>query len=322
MYIEIFLIIVGFYLLIKGADILVEGAESIAKRFHIPEIVIGLTVVSVGTSLPELFVSIKSALEGVSDIAMGNVIGSNIANLLLVLGLAGLVRPMKFHKTVRKIDIPILLAVTVLFVVLANINADISKIDSIIFLIALVCFIGYTIVLAKKTDEQEEENENEAMALLKKDKIINDIKSCAYIIGGILGLKFGGDFIVNNSINIASSFGISEKIIGLTIISIGTSLPEVVTVIVAARKGDSDIAIGNVIGSNIFNILMILGLTGVILPINYLKTYNIQTGILLLATVMLLIYPYVGRKNEMTRIKSAIYVMLYIVYMATVFILP
>lgn len=343
LFIQIILIIVGFVLLIKGADVLVEGAESIAKRLHIPEIIIGLTIVSIGTSMPELFVSIQSATKGLSDIAIGNVIGSNICNLLLILGLAAIIKPIKFQKNTKKIEIPLLLIITIMLLVLSNINLEISRIDSGILLLGLIIFISYTIFIAKKgteiyTEEQkiEETKTQEEKAKtkteepkelikkeeLKKQNIKLNIKSSIYIIIGIIGLKIGGDLIVNNATLIATAIGLSEKIIGLTIISIGTSLPEIVTTIVAAKKGETDLALGNVIGSNMFNILLILGVSGMITPINYLASYNIQFAILIIATIILLLFPYIGKKDEMTRKNGIIYILLYIMYMITVFILP
>ena len=249
MYKEILFIILGFVLLIKGADFLVDGASSVAKRFHIPEIVIGLTIVSIGTSMPELFVSTTSALQGSADMSIGNIIGSNICNLLLILGLSAAISPVKFQKSTRNIEIPMCFLTTVVFMVLANIGKDISRIDAIILLVLFVGFIGYTFYVAKKglaeAAPQEEATE-------KKRSVLIDI---VLIAVGILGLKFGGDLTVDNSVVIAKTVGISEKVIGLTILAIGTSLPELVTSVVAAVKGNDDIAIGNIIGSNIFNML-------------------------------------------------------------------
>lgn len=279
MWLAIFLILVGFALLIKGADFLVEGASSIAKKFHIPEIIIGLTIVSIGTSMPEMFVSLTSSIEGYSDMAMGNVIGSNVCNLLLILGLSTVIRPVKFQKETRLIEIPMCLAITIIFLVLCNIEGGISRADGIILLICFALFIGYTIFMGikgekfDKEDEEKEKNED--------SKEISLLKSIIYVILGIVGLKFGGDFTVNNAVIIAKMFGISEQIISLTILAIGTSLPELVTSVTAAIKGNSDIAIGNIIGSNIFNMLFIIGVTSVINPITYNISYNLDMTILI-----------------------------------------
>lgn len=312
MILNVILIIVGFVLLIKGADLLVDGASGIAKKFHIPEIIIGLTIVSMGTSMPELFVSTKSAIEGYSDIAIGNIIGSNLCNLLLILGLSAVIFPIKFKKETKFIELPMCIAITIIFTILCNIGGDISRVDAIILMILFLLFIAYTIYMAAKgtQDEFVEYSENQK----------NSITYIIYIILGIIGLKFGGDFVVDNSEIIAKHFKISEKIIGLTIIAIGTSLPELVTSVTAAIKKNSDIAIGNIIGSNIFNFLFIIGLAGIISPMNYNMSYNIQMGILLVSTIVLSAFPYTDRKDEMTLSNGITYLMLYALYMVLLFV--
>ena len=306
---EILLIVLGFVLLIKGADFLVDGASSMAKKFHIPEIVIGLTIVSIGTSMPELFVSTTSALQGSADMSIGNIIGSNICNLLLILGLSAVISPVKFQKSTKNIEIPMCLAFTIVFMVLCNIGKVVSFADSIILLILFVGFIGYTLYVAKKGQEEVvEESAQDA-------KEASMLKNIAFIVIGIVALKLGGDFTVNNAVVIAQTLGISEKVIGLTILAIGTSLPELVTSVVAAVKGNDDIAIGNIIGSNIFNMLMIIGVTSFITPLAYNVTYNVQLGILLCALILLEVFAYTKPKNTMSRINGIIYVMLYVAYL-------
>lgn len=314
MALNIMLIIVGFILLIKGADFLVEGSKNIAKKLKISEMVIGLTVVSIGTSMPELFVSVTSALNGSSDIALGNVIGSNLCNLLLILGISAIIRPIIFKKQTKTFDIPFCIFVTAIFIVLCNINNNLSFIDGIILAFFFLCFLIYTIILGKKQSvliKQQQED-------LKK---INVLPNVIFIILGIVGLKFGGDFVVDNSIEIANALNISEKIISLTIVAIGTSLPELITSITAAIKGSSDIAIGNIIGSNIFNILLIAGLSSIIKPMNFDTTYNIQLIILMISTVVLSIFPYTDKKDEMTRSNGITYIMIYALYMVLLFYL-
>lgn len=314
---EILLIVLGFVLLIKGADFLVDGASSVAKKFHIPEIVIGLTIVSIGTSMPELFVSTTSALQGSADMSIGNIIGSNICNLLLILGLSAVISPVKFQKSTRNIEIPMCFAITVVFMVLANLGNIISFADSIILLVLFVGFLGYTLYVAKKgqaeaaeTEESEQEEQNGSM-----------LKNILLIVIGIVGLKLGGDFTVNNAVVIAQTLGISEKVIGLTILAIGTSLPELVTSVVAAVKGNDDIAIGNIIGSNIFNMLMIIGVTAFITPLAYNVTYNVQLIILLFALILLEVFAFTKPKDNMTRSNGIVYVALYAVYMIMLFII-
>lgn len=317
MIVQVLLILLGFILLVKGADILVDGSATIAKKFHIPEIIIGLTIVSIGTSLPELFVSLTSAIKGHSDMSMGNVIGSNVCNLLLILGLSAAIKTIRFKRETRKFEIPFSLAVVVLFFIICNLGQSVSRIDGIILLLVFLVFIGYTTVMAKKGIDYEKQDKDAdiEMAEQKAKKEYTTVKAIANIILGIVALKFGGDFVVDNAEKIALAFNISEKIIGLTIVAIGTSLPELVTSVTAAIKGDSDIAIGNILGSNIFNMLMIIGVTAVITPINYALSYNSQLLILFIATILLMIFPYTGKVNRMTRINGFMYLALYIVYM-------
>lgn len=311
---NIILIIIGFILLIKGADFLVDGASGVAKKFHIPEIIIGLTIVSIGTSMPELFVSVESSIKGYQDMAIGNVIGSNICNLLLILGLSTVIFPIAFKKQTKFIEIPMCLIITIIFMVLYNVGGGISRIDSIVLITLFIAFIGYTIYMGKKGTQ-------EPILELETYKKRSTILYIIYIILGIIGLKFGGDFIVENSKTLAEYFNISEKVISLTIIAIGTSLPELVTSVTAAIKKDADIAIGNIIGSNIFNILLILGASGIIRPINSSGSYNIQMGILILATAILALFPYVDKKNEMSRINGIVYLILYVIYMVLLFVM-
>ncbi len=319
MFISVILILIGFVLLIKGADFLVDGSSSIAKKFHIPEIIIGLTIISIGTSMPELFVSITSALDGHSDMAIGNVIGSNICNLLLILGVSTIIQSISFKRETRLIEIPICLAVTIVFALICNMGQDVTRVDAIILMILFVLFIIYTIVMAfkgEKFDKEKDEKEN----VTKEESKNSTLKDIIYIILGIIALKFGGDLTVNNAVNIAEHFNLSEKIISITILAIGTSLPELVTSVSAAIKGKSDIAIGNILGSNIFNMLLIIGSTAVIRPMYYNLSYNTDLIILALATIVLALFPIIPPKNKMTRMNGLIYFILYIGYMIISFV--
>lgn len=315
MIVSAILIVVGFVLLIVGADVLVDGSSGIAKKFHIPEIIIGLTIVSIGTSMPELFVSITSALEGHSDMAIGNIIGSNLSNLLLILGLSATIKPVVFQKETRLYEIPMCLAVTVILMVFCNTGSGISRAEAIALMVLFCVFIGYTIYMGKKESQkdileiQTEENKNNS-----------SIKNMILIILGILGLKFGGDLVVNNALNVANYFNLSEKLISLTILAIGTSLPELVTSVTAAIKGNSDIAIGNIIGSNIFNILLIIGTSSIITPIVYNSTYNFDFSVLLISTLILSLFPVIPPKNEMSRFNGIVYLAIYVLYMTILFI--
>lgn len=310
--------------MIKGADLLVSGSSNIAKKFHIPEIIIGLTIVSMGTSMPEVFVSVTSALEGHSDMAMGNVIGSNVCNLLLILGLSATIKPVKLKRETRLIEIPICLIVTIIFMTLCNIGGGISIQDSIVLLILFAMFIAYTIFMGKKGEKFDSEDDTKEEKKLKKEqeKVSNNIsivKNVIYVILGIIGLKIGGDLTVNNAVLIAEHFNISQKIISLTILAIGTGLPELVTSVTAATKGNSDIAIGNIIGSNIFNMLYVIGITSLINPIAYNFAYNIDMIILILATLVLLLFPVIPPKNQMSRFNGIIYLIGYAIYLGILF---
>lgn len=309
MLLSVFLIIIGFVFLIVSADILVDGSSGIAKKFHIPEIIIGLTIVSIGTSMPELFVSVTSALDGYSDMAIGNIIGSNLCNLLLILGLSSIIKPVTFQKETRYYEIPMCLLFTVILTIFCNLENNVSRVEGIILLVLFCLFLGYTIFMGKK------ESQKDIIKIeVKETKKNSTIKNIILIILGIAGLKIGGDLAVNNAVNVANYFNISEKIISLTILAIGTSLPELVTSVTAAIKGNSDIAIGNIIGSNIFNILLIIGVSAVIKPITYNITYNFDLSILLLSTVILAIFPFIPPKGKMSRANGFIYFLMYVAY--------
>ena len=310
----IIFIIIGFALLIVGADLLVDGASGIAKKFHIPEIIIGLTIVSIGTSMPELFVSITSAIDGYSDMALGNVIGSNLSNLLLILGLSALIRPVIFQKETKIYEIPMCLIFTIIFIILCNTSNTISRPESIILLILFALFIGYTIYMGKR------ESQKEILEIkTEESKNNNTIKNILLVIIGIIGLKVGGDLAVNNAVKVAQYFNLSEKIISLTILAIGTSLPELVTSVTAAIKGNSDIAIGNIIGSNIFNMLLIIGVSAVIKPISFNTSYNLDLSILFISTLILALFPVIPPKDKMSRMNGLVYFVMYVAYLGILF---
>jgi len=315
------LIVIGFFLLIKGADYLVDGAVGIAKRFHIPEIVIGLTIVSIGTSMPELIVSITSAMEGFSDMAIGNVVGSNVANLLLILGVSAVLSPVLLKRETRLIEIPLCLIVSVIFYFICNIGQDVSRTEGLILISLFILFIIYTIVMAFKGNEFDKEDATkEVNSKLEEEKKQPVIKNLFHIVLGIAALKFGGDLAVNNAVIVAEWFGLSEKIISVTILAIGTSLPELVTTVSAAIKKESDIAIGNILGSNIFNMLLIIGVSALIKPITYNLSYNIDMYIAMIAAFVLFLFAYIPPKNQMSRINGIVYLLIYIIYMITLFV--
>ncbi len=321
MFLSILLIIVGFILLIKGADYLVDGASNIAKKFHIPEIIIGLTIISIGTSMPELFVSITSAIDGYPDMAMGNVIGSNIVNMLFILGLSAIIKSIPFKKETRLIEIPICFFVSVIFFIICFIGQDVSRIDAGILIFLFISFIIYTIVMAKKGEEFEnKDNKSKEIVEDKNNKgKLSTLKDISAIVLGIIALKVGGDLAVDNAVKVATILGLSEKIISVTILAIGTSLPELVTSVSAAAKGKSDIAIGNVLGSNIFNMLLIIGTSALIKPITYNISYNKDMVILLVGTIILGLFPFIKPKDRMSRMNGVVFCFMYLGYMVSLF---
>lgn len=319
MVVWIILIVLGFVLLIKGADFLVEGASNIAKRFHIPEIIIGLTIVSIGTSMPELFVSITSAIEGYPDMAVGNIVGSNIANLLLILGMSSIIRSIKFKRETRLIEIPMCLGISLLFVLLCNLGHDVTRFDAGILIVLFVLFIGYTIFMAKKGEDFDREDDDEVVVDKTKSSK-STIKDIVFLILGAVLLKIGGDLTVNNAVEVAKHFGLSEKLISVTILAVGTSLPELVTSVSAAIKGKSDIAIGNILGSNIFNMLLIIGVSAMIKPIVYNTSYNLDMIFLIGGTLVLSLFPIIPPKNKMSRGNGLVYVLIYVGYLVSLFV--
>ncbi len=308
MIVTLFLIVIGFACLIFGANWLVDGASSLAKKNNISDLVIGLTIVAFGTSAPELVVNAAAAFNGLPDIILGNIIGSNNFNLFLILGIAGLIYPITVQSSTAWREIPISLMATLLLFVIANdffIHQDtvISRLDGIVLLLAFLCFLYY--VFKQLKQEKAEENDYE-----KK----SNYKIWGLIILGFVGLIIGGKLVVNNSIDLVTKIGISQKIIGLTIIAAGTSLPELVTSIVAALKKNSDIAIGNIIGSNIFNILLILSVSSFINPIKYNPNFNQDLFILMGGTVFLFIAMFTGKRKKLDRWEALILVSFYLIY--------
>lgn len=322
MFLNIILIIIGFVLLIKGADFLVDGASEIAKKFHIPEIVIGLTIVAIGTSMPELVVSVTSALEGHSDLAIGNVVGSNIANMFLILGVCSIIKPLLFKKETRLFEIPFTIFSTILlfFLCINGTNAEmnvVTKEEGLILLVFCVLFIIYNLIMAKKGEQFDKEDQLIEIRT-GEDKEVPVWEALFGIVIGIIGLKLGGDLVVDNSVEIAKMLGITEKLISLTIVAFSTSLPELITSIAATKKGETDMAIGNILGSQIFNIVLIIGLSAFLAPIAYSKSYDSNIILLILGSIMLGLFPFIGKKNEMTRSNGIFFVLTYIIYLGSI----
>ncbi|MEQ8905428.1 calcium/sodium antiporter [Ekhidna sp.] len=310
------LFIIGFVILIKSADWLVDGATSIAKRYAIPELVIGLTIVSFGTSMPELIVNVLASFNGNSELAIGNIFGSNIANILLILGASALIKPLPIQKSIYYTEIPISLLATFMVGFLANANLfgksaglAISSIDGLLLLLFFGLFMTYIYVISKDKKEQlfsETESEMEMMPMAK---------SLLLIVAGLIGLFIGGKWIVDGAIVIAQSFGLSESFIGLTIIAVGTSLPELVTSVTASRKGRADMAIGNVIGSNIFNIFWILGLSATIKPLPFNELNNDDILMLIFSNTVLIFAVINGKKPSISRFEGLVFIVMYFSYL-------
>lgn len=308
------LLIIGFFFLIKGADLFVDGAASIARKFNIPSMIIGLTIVAMGTSAPEAAVSITSSLSGQNDMSVANVVGSNFFNILLVLGVSSLISKLPVQKNTIKKDTPFLLIVSGLLLVF-GINKYISRIEGLILLIVFVYFLYSTVKMAKSATNLDSSSDNE-IALAESDTTTQTpiLKTVILSVIGILGIVIGGDMVVDSATSIATLFGMSANLVGLTIVAIGTSLPEFVTSIVAIKKGETEIAIGNVIGSNIFNILLVLGLATFISPITISTLALIDIIFMLCITILL--YLFMKKDYSLLKKHGIILVGIYIVYMS------
>ncbi|TRX58623.1 calcium/sodium antiporter [Fulvivirga sp. M361] len=306
------LFIVGFVFLIKGADLLVDGATSIGKKFNVSSIVIGLTIVSFGTSLPELLVNLIASYNNSPDIGVGNVLGSNVANILLILGISALISPLPITKNTYFIEVPFSLTATLLVGFLANASIFnttnefvISQNDGLVLLFFFFLFMGYVYIVSKQRKSEFNGEEYNEMAMPK---------SVGLIVVGILGLYFGGKWVVEGAIEIARFFNMSEHFIGLTVIAIGTSLPELVTSAIAAFKKDTDIAVGNVVGSNIFNLLWILGLSASIKPIPYDVISNSDIFMIIASSTALILAVVVGKRPIISRWEGFFFLVAYIWY--------
>lgn len=299
---EYILLIVGFVLLIKGADLFVDGASSVAAKLKVPSLIIGLTVVSIGTSLPEAAVSVSASLSGNNSISLGNVIGSNIFNLLMVVGVSSAILPIVTDRDMLKRDMPINIGITVLLGILLF-DGHLSRLEALLLLLLLAAYMFLLIRSALKNRVEAEET-----------KVLSWAKSIVFIVLGVAAIIGGGQLVVNSAKTIALALGMSETLVGLTVVAIGTSLPELVTSVVAARKGDSGIAMGNVIGSNLFNILFILGMAGVIKPLTADAAFFIDTGILLGISALMLLFAFTKRK--ISRVEGITCVLLYVAYTA------
>jgi len=299
------LLVIGFVLLIKGADFFVDGASSIAKKFGIPELVIGLTIVAMGTSAPEAAVSITAAFKGSADISIGNVVGSNIMNVLVILGFASVITAIKVQKSTIFYEMPFMIAITVIFFLL-GLDGKMGRIDGILLWALFIVYLAYLFRMAKKgNNESDTEVKNLSLPI-----------SLIYIVGGVCAIIFGSNFAVDGATGIAKIAGLSDKFIGLTIVALGTSLPELVTSVTAAKKGSADMAIGNIVGSNVFNVLFVIGTSALITDIPYSNALHLDSYIAIATAVLL--WVLVLRTKRLERWGGAILLAGYIAYFAIV----
>jgi len=313
---NIVFLLLGLVLIIFGADWLVKGASDIAKKYCIPEIIIGLTIVAFGTSAPELIINIIASLRGSTELAIGNILGSNISNILLILGITALIYPISIPKSTKLKEIPFSLLAAVILYIMVNDDIfgtnkefnNLNLIDGFILISLLFTFLIYSFFESKKC--------NNDTKIVKSN--ISLWKPSALFLIGLVALFFGGDFLVDGAVGIAQQMGVSERVIGLTIIAIGTSVPELATSIVAALKKQTDLAIGNIVGSNIFNIFLVLGVTSIITPIGFNSVLNFDILVTIIASIVLMLTTITIVKNKITKVEGLIFLMLYIIYIAIV----
>jgi cation:H+ antiporter len=309
------LLVSGFIFLIKGADYLVQGSSSLAKKLRVSDLIIGLTIVALGTSTPELVVNLVASFRGTVDLAIGNVLGSNIANILLILGVSATIYPLVVHKNTVYKEIPFaLLAVLTLFFLvndqdLASQKANLlSRGDGLVLLLFFLVFMYYVFSVAVSKPNSED-------VVLEEDiEVLPMWQSWMMIIAGILGLVFGGQWVVDSAVAIAKMLGVSEKLIGLTVVAVGTSLPELVTSAMAAYRQKTDIAVGNVVGSNIMNILFILALTAVVSPLSFSNDLQVDLWMVIGVTVLLFLALFVGKRRLLERWQGVVFVLIYLAY--------
>lgn len=303
--VQVLLLVVGFVMLVKGADWFVEGASKLAEKFGIPQLVIGLTIVAMGTSLPEAAVSVSAALKGSAEITIGNVVGSNILNILLILGISSIIAPLMVQKSTIKYEIPMVIGVSIALAALGLSDGIVGRLDGVILLLGMVLYLLYLLQMSKKgqavlTEEEKSDTDESIWKLLG-----------LIVIGGVL-IVWGSDITVDAATELARIFGMSERLIGLTIVAFGTSLPELVTSATAAVKGKADIAVGNIVGSNLFNILFVVGVSAVITPVVYQGDFLIDSIVCILAAVLLWIC--VCRKEKLQRAGGALMLVCYAAY--------
>ena len=303
------LLIIGFAFLVKGADAFVEGSSSIAKHFQVPSLIIGMTIVAMGTSLPETAVSVTASIAGSNALAVSNAVGSNIFNLMVVIGVCAVLTPVAVQKSSLKIDIPFSIVCALLLLVLGHDRMMLTRVNGLILIVLFAFFILYMIRSAQHSMNNED---SEFAAEAADMKVMSVPKSLIFIVIGIAGITLGSDWVVDGAKTIASAFGISENLIGLTIVAFGTSLPELMTSIVAARKNEVDMALGNAVGSNIFNILMVLGIASSLSPIAFIQENIID--IIILVGFSFIVWLMAWTKHRLDKIEGLAMILLYAGY--------
>jgi len=306
----LFILIVGFILLVKGADFFVEGSSAVAGKLHVPPLIIGLTIVAMGTSLPECAVSVTASLSGSNTMAVSNVLGSNVFNLMVVCGVCAVITKMPVKRSTLQREFPFSILCTLALAILGYIGMSVSRTDGVILLIIFVAYILWMIYEALKNRRS---GRNEQLEVPGEYHSMPVWKCLVYIVLGGAAIKFGGDFVVDGAVDIAAFFGLSDTLIGLTVVALGTSLPELATSVVAARKNEVDIAVGNVIGSNVFNILFVLGIAGSISPIALISENLIDTMVVLL--VSLIVWVMAWKKEALSRANGIVMLLVYAAYM-------
>lgn len=328
MVLDLVFIVIGFALLILGANLLVDGSCGIARRFGMSDRVIGLTLVAIGTAAPEIVVSVSSAAAGHADMAVGNVVGSCLANLLLILGLSAVIAPIGLTRQTQRFEVPASIAAIGLLALLANLDGGLSAADGAILLLAFAAFMARTVAVGMREGEREaasgapeetgsaglEETLDRGVRALIERTRTHPLAAAVLIVAGIALLKVGADLTIDHAVILADALGISERVIGITVIALGTCLPELITSVVAALRGNTDLAVGNVVGSNVTNLLLVMGLPALIAPVPYAASYNPDLVLLALATAGLAAFAFMGPRHTMSRRNGIVFVLLYVAY--------
>lgn len=316
------LFLLGFVLLMKGADWLITGASSIARKFNVSEMFIGLTIVSVGTSAPELIVNVLASIAGNSEIAVGNVFGSNIANVLLILGIMAIISPVPIRKSTIRTDIPFVLVATLLVGFLANARlfsqygyhqgADliITRLDGVLLLLCFALFLSYALKMKSESSAACQQMPDE-----KETPKISLSKSLVLIFAGVVFLFFGGKWIVDGAVAIATLLGLSQGFVGLTVVAVGTSIPELVTSVMAARRKNVDMAVGNIVGSNIFNLLWVIGVSALINPLKFHEVNNLDILVMLFSSALIIVLISLNKRFAMNRVSGILFILFYAAYL-------